>query len=276
MNMKNTWINYCMDLACRPPTFYANGNRKIFRPESLRFKGLDDSIILDTGAYTKAKMTQLVKNYYHSERIQAAIQLWDKRRTQKGYGSVSFTCFAHFIKGGSVDAPRAKMASVFGPCLQSVILTKPEGRETHVDVFYRTTELFKKFPADMVFLREKLLSEFNFDGFPIKSITCHFANATLHPMYFAVMIPHLSDPIGELEEVRRLDPVYYGWLVKATSRYLVPKYHRGIEKHSQSMSVFRGLQKYGQEDTLKELAEYLGENHPGLRWEKNEAPEGDD
>jgi hypothetical protein len=274
--MKSQWIDYCMELACTPPTFYANGNRKIYRPASLVFSQLDDSISLETGAYTKAKMSQLVRNYLHQESIEVAQGLWNKRKTQKGYGSVSFTCFNHFVKGGSIDAPRARMASVFGPCLQSVVLTKPEKPETHVDVFYRTTELFKKFPADIVFLRERLIGLFDFEGFPIKSITCHFANATLHPMYFAVMIPHLDDPVEELIEVKRRDPVYHDWLVKATSRYLVPRYHRGIEKHSQSMSVYRGLKKYGDPDILEEIAEYLDKAHPGLRWENKADYKGDD
>jgi hypothetical protein len=268
MSMKSQWIDYCMELACRPPTFYANGNRKIFRPASLRFDRLDSSITLETGSYTQSKMTMLRKNYHHQESVAAAVQLWDKRRTQKGYGSVSFTCFAHFIKGGSIDAPRAKIASVFGPCLQSVVITKPEKPETHIDVFYRTTELFKKFPADMVFIRELLMENFNFEGFPIKSLTCHFANATLHPMYFAVMVPHLPDPVEELEEVERRDPTYHSWLVKSTARYLVPKYHRSIEKHSQSMSVYRGLMKYGDPDILAGLSDYLADKHPGLRWEE--------
>jgi len=267
--MKQQWIDFCLDLAIKKEDFYANGNRKIFRDLKFKVKNVSNDLQLIDAGYTNSKMNLLKTNYYHEESIQVAQQLWDKRLGQKGYGSVSFTCFAHFVKGGAVDAKRAKRASVFGPCLQSVVMTRTPQHRTHIDVFYRTTELFKKFPADIVFVRDELLPNFNFDPAPIVDITFHFANATLHPMYFAVIIPHLEDPIGELEEIREKDNRYFIWVVKSTGRYLLPKYHNGIQKHSQSMSVYNDIHKRGDKKVLKELEKYLDIHHPGLRGKKN-------
>jgi hypothetical protein len=42
---------------------------------------------------------------------------------------------------------------------------------------YRSTEVFKKFPADIVLLRDLLLPPFDFSGMEI-TVTCYFANMT--------------------------------------------------------------------------------------------------
>src|SRR5262249_16347231 len=150
--------------------------------------------LADSG-YTTSKLRMLEKHYLHEESIAVAQELWDRRQGQRKYGSVSFTCFAHFVKGGSVDAKRSKRASVFGPCIQSVSLTYLNDHTTAVDVFYRTTEFFKKFPADLVFIRDVLLPKFNFEKAPISKVTFHFANVTMHPMYFVTILPMIEDPI---------------------------------------------------------------------------------
>ena len=78
-----------------------------------------------------------------------------------------------------------------------------------IDVFYRTTELLKKFPADLVFIRDVLLEGFNFDGMKFEGMNCHFANITVHPAYFSTIIPHLDDPITELEKIKKKDLYFY-------------------------------------------------------------------
>ncbi len=226
--------------------------------------------------YTKSKMTMLTKNYLHEESKAVAIELWQKRCGQRKYGSVSFTCFAHFVKGGSVDAKRSKRASVFGPCIQSVCLTYLNDHTTEVDVFYRTTELFKKFPADLVFLRDVLLADFDFNTAPIKKVKFHFANVTCHPMYFVTILPLLDDPIGELDDIRSKDEYFYNWIIKWTARYLVPEYHRGIQKFAQAMRVCKDAQERIPAKTMKPLIKYLKDNHPGYRNEYVAPEEEDD
>jgi hypothetical protein len=215
--------------------------------------------------YTKSKMTMLIKNYLHKESRDVAIDLWNKRLGQRKYGSVSFTCFAHFVKGGSVDAKRSKRASVFGPCIQSVSLTYLNNHTTAVDVFYRTTELFKKFPADLVFFREILLEGFDFSNAPVAEVTFHFANITCHPMYFVTLLPLLDDPMGELDDIKKNDPYFYDWVVKWTARYLVPEYHRGIQKFAQAMRVCQDARSRIPKKVMPDLIQYLKDNHPGYR-----------
>lgn len=272
--MKDEWIDLCLELSEHPADFYS-GARKIIRARSFTFERIEDDLQLADAGYTKSKMMMLRKNYLHQESRDVAIQLWERRLGQRKYGSVSFTCFAHFVKGGSVDAKRSKRASVFGPCIQSVSLTYLNDHTCAVDIFYRTTELLKKFPADLVFIRDELLAPFDFTKCPLRSITFHFANITVHPMYFVTLIPSLDDPIKDLERIRGKDPYFFNWVIKWTARYLVPKYHRGIQKFSQAMRVHKDATERIPKSTLKRLIPYLEEHHPGYRNEY-EPPEEDE
>jgi len=260
--MKNQWIDTCLQLSASPADFYS-GARKIIRSRSIKFRALKNDLQLADAGYAKQKMTMLTKHYVHEESRAVAMELWEKRLGQRKYGSVSFTCFAHFVKGGSIDAKRSKRASVFGPCIQSVSLTYLEGHTTGIDIFYRTTELYKKFPADLVFIRDVLLAGFDFSSCPIKEITFHFANITCHPMYFVTIIPLLDDPIAELEEIRKVDQYFFEWIVKWTARYLCPEHHRGIQKFAQAMRVCMDARNRISPKLMPKLIKYLNDHHPG-------------
>lgn len=261
---KDEWLYHCMRLARKGESFYS-GSRKIHRAMKLSFGPLDDSLQLEDAGYTKSKLTMLTKHYLHEESREVAVQLWDRRRQQKKYGSVSFSCFAHFIKGGSIDAKRSKRASVFGPCIQSVAVSWLSKDRVGIDVFYRTTELLKKFPADIVLLRDVLLEPFNFDGMEVDEVNFHFANITVHPMYFVTILPHLEDPIAKLDSLRLVDEHFWKWAVKWTARYLCPEYGRGIAKFAQSVRVQKDAHSRIPPKMLSRLQDYLRKNHPGYR-----------
>lgn len=262
--MKREWVDKSLELAATPAHFYS-GARKILRNQHITFRNIRPDLVMADAGYTKSKMTMLTKNYLHEESKAVAIDLWNRRLGQRKYGSVSFTCFAHFVKGGSVDAKRSKRASVFGPCIQSVSLTYMNDHTTEVDVFYRTTEWFKKFPADLVFFRDVLLNGFSFSKAPLRAINFHFANVTIHPMYGVTVFPHLADPMEELEVIKAADPFFFSWLVKWTARYLCPEHHRGIQKFAQAMRVCKDARERIPATVLPRLIDYLNANHPGYR-----------
>lgn len=256
--MKSEWRGLCLELAKTPADFYCGG-RKILRSRSFRFEDIEDDLQMADAGYTRSKMTMLKRNYLHEESIAVALDLWKQRLGKRKYGSVSFTCFAHFVKGGAVDAKRSRIASVFGPCIQSVSLTYLNDHTTEVDIFYRTTELFKKFPADLVFIRDELLEPFDFSAAPVNAITFHFANVTIHPMYFVTLIPLLRNPIRAMEAIRAADPTFFKLVIKWTSQYLVPGRSTGIEKFAQAMRVYKDARERIDRDTMPELIRYLKE-----------------
>lgn len=276
--MKDEWALHVLRLSKREADFYS-GCRKIITHKSLFFKDLwdhEDPLILEDAGYTRAKMAHLVRGYLHEESIEKALMLWKLRRSKTSYGSVGFTTYNHFLKNDAVK--KSKRASVMGPCIQSVVITQVKGGKKgqyFIDAFYRTTEILKKFPADLVFIRDVLLKDFDFSGMEFLGLTCHFANITVHPQYFVTIIPHLEDPIGELEKIKRKDRYFYDWIIKWTARYICEEHFRGIAKFAQALRVKMDADKRITGRARRDLAKYLRENHPG---HKNEYvdPDGDE
>lgn len=262
--MVNKWLELITNLSYNPQknTFYC-GCRKIYR--DVRWS--TDVTVFSGGrmeqfGYTKSKMTMLNRLYFHEESVATASRLWDVRKAKKKYGSVSFTTYSHLVKGN--ENAGSKRRSIMGPCIQAGVITYiPHDKSAELDLFYRTTEVFKKFPADLVWLQDCVLPRFNFDGAPLKTVRFHFANLTLHPMYAVVAYPHMVNPIRYLEEIRRLDERQWIWQIKWTARYLCPEYANGIQKFSQALRVQVGAEALLDAKTKEKLRQYIYKHHPG-------------
>lgn len=267
--MIDSWINNALDCAKQKADFYS-GCRKILRSRIMRFK-LNGNLDIEEAGYTKSKLSLLRKGYLHVESRDIAKQLWTRRLEQDKYGSVGFTTYNHFIKND--PNKKSKRASVMGPCIQSVVLTHVNKKLDEVDVFYRTTEIFKKFPADLVFIRDELL-----DGFSVNAshLTCYFANVTAHPMYFITLIPSIDDPIRRFEELKKQDKYFYDWCIKWSARYICKEYSRGIDKFAQALRVRKDALERIDKSTLRDLRKYFVKNHPGYRNNYAGDNDGDD
>lgn len=272
--MKEEWIRHVIKLSKTEADLYS-GCRKIIQCVQLDFNDLwniEDPLILEDAGYTKSKLSHLIRGYLHEESIEKAIMLWNLRRKKTSYGSVGFTTYNHFLKNDAVK--KSKRASVMGPCIQAITITQIKGNNSkgtggkyRIDAFYRTTELLKKFPADLVFIRDVLLKDFDFSGMEFEGMTCHFANVTVHPQYFVTAIPHMEDPIRELERIKRKDKYFYEWIIKWTARYICEEHYRGIAKFAQALRVKMDADKRIKGRRRRELEQYLRDNHPGHRTE---------
>jgi len=255
--VRKAFLQQALKMAGTEADFYS-GCRKILQRRRLRFKLKDDFAIKDCG-FTKTKLTLLRKLYLHDESRDMAVKLWHRRLEQKKYGSVGFTCYNHLLKAD--PSKKSKRASVMGPCIQAVTLTLNERGSVNIDAFYRTTELFKKFPADLVFMRDELLEPFELEN---PTVTCHFANITCHPMYFVTLVPLMDRPIQAFEDLRH-DEHFYNWCVKWTARYVCEENSRGIQKFAQALRVQKDALERIEPKQLKKLQAYLRKNHPGYR-----------
>lgn len=260
MSLKQEWVDYCLGFAAEPADFYS-GCRKIIRTRTMRFTQLDDSLQLADCGFTKHKMRYLERAYLHPESKAVALDLWSRRRLQDKYGSIGVTCYNHFIKSEKTS----KRGSVMGPCIQSFTITYLDKRRYAVDVFYRTTELLKKFPADLVFLRDVLLAGFDFSGMELESVVCHMANITIHPMYFVTVLPLIEDPVGAMRILKAQDKYFHDWVVKWTARYVCDEFHRGIAKFAQALRVHMDAHKRIRPDVLGVMQTYIRANHPPLK-----------
>lgn len=147
-----------------------------------------------------------------------------------------------------------------GPCLQSVVITlRPHERRTAVDVFYRTTEAFKKLPADFIWLRDYVLPGIpGQDIYPIPKVRFHFVNVTIHPMYIATILPLVPDPIATLSLLHRRDPTMWQWSGKWLARYLIGgAAGRSIEKFAQAQRTAEAARQLLQGDTRSSIIRYL-------------------
>jgi hypothetical protein len=260
--MLKFWINSCLDLSKlqRDPT--CSCDRKILRRQAVVCSAdefLKPDLHMESIGYTKSKLSMLVRNYLVVESIAAAKKLWAKRLEQRKYGSVGFTCYGHYEKGNVND--RTPRGSVMGPCIQSVILTLDNKGNTSVDIFYRTTEYFKKFPADLVFIRDQLLNNFELPG--LKDISFYFANITIHPMYAVTLMPYLSDPVEWIERLKKYDKAFHERVIFRTARYLCKEHLHGILKFSQAMRVRKDALNRLSKEQQRDLEKYLRKNHPG-------------
>lgn len=242
--MKQEWIDQAVRLSCLPADFYS-GERKILRQRRITFSDTTSDLTLTDGGYLNGtKMSLLKKLYWNQASHAAALELWQHRLKMNKYGSVSFTTrsdndadedfeeaydeasvafstYNHLIKGsrvlnGQIPSDRG-IGSVFGPCIQSVCITYLDQDLASVDVFWRTTEWFRKFPADLILIRDHFLPPFGLKEF---DITCHFANITVHPMTFISLIPSLPSPIDSLNLIKVKDPIFFRRVIKRLSRTL--------------------------------------------------------
>jgi len=267
-------MEHCVRLSKREADFYS-GARKIIRGVRLKFKDWDENpgLTLADSGYTKSKMSHLIRGYLHEESRDKALELWERRLKQAKYGSVGFTCYNHYVKNN--PEKMSKRASVMGPCIQAVTLTWVNPKLVSIDAYYRTTELYKKFPADLVFMRDVLLEPFDLPKEMDVELVCHFANVTMHPMYFVTIIPQMKDIWTELGSILDADPYFHEWIIKWTARYVCPEHRRGIEKFAQAMRVYKDANERIELGPLGDLRAWINENPPKFRNDYT-APEEDE
>lgn len=269
--MKSDWIRHCLDLAKEPADLYS-GSRKILQNRVLVFDTNMDLRMEDVG-FTKSKMSQLSRNYIHEESIVAASALWDEYRKRPKYRSVVVSCFGKLVKNH--DTGGNSRGSKMGSCLLAVVITMIDRYTVDISLHYRTTEFYKKFPADLVFVWEKILSRFDLEGLSLRKLTCMFDNITAHPAYFGAVIGHLKTPLRSLREIQEADEYFFKWICRWTARYLVPGWSRGIAKFAQAVRTKVTVESGISPEVKKKLIPMLKKYGRPER-SRFELPEGDE
>lgn len=263
MTLRDQWIDRCVEASKLEADFYT-GCRKIHTGRMVEFSGpLDDSLRIEDAGFTSMKLSMLRRLYWDAEHAERVAGLWRGRLDRGKYGSVSVSTYHHLTK--SDPEKRSKRASVMGPCLVGVGFTLLSRGRVGVDAWYRTTELFKKFPPDLVFIRDVVLPAIGVESDSVERLRCHFANATAHPMYAVTWLAAHPDRVGVLESVKESDRRFYDWILKWTGRYVCPEHHRGIAKFAQALRVKKDALERITGTDLEQLQTYIRDNHPGYR-----------
>lgn len=264
--MLKEWLTFTKAQLKTKEYFHVSGKR-ISRNVQLEMPYenlLKDEITLDMLGFSKRKISMLTEYYLNEESVRVAKYQLENRIEKGTYGSVGVSTYNHFAK---------KERPMHGPCIQSVVLTHAVGGKIDIDVFYRTTEVFKKFAADLIWLRTVFLPQLPVSGSKGK-LRLHFANTTFHPMYWAVSAPHLQDPVADLNEIYKLDKVMWKGIIRWTYRYVTQP--ESLQKFKQAFRVSKHMKRLTDPKKMKVLEKYILSSYKSIKKPLLEEPDDDE
>lgn len=161
--------------------------------------------------YTRAKGRMLERIYWSQAEEEAAVSKLNTR-SKKAHSSVSIQ-----LRGGVKDS-RAQ-----GYCMQNMVITLTPDLCT-VDIYYRSTEVIRKFLADLIFFSEKFPRLFERIGRTPSVIRFKFANAYLSAMFSPIFLRYEKDREGFFEHLE-VDPAFYRTFTLTVRRFQFPSDH---------------------------------------------------
>lgn len=226
--LKERWLELCLDLS-QDKAYLVVGTRKVLRNVTWNLSGEDwntgDFDVQKLVGYRswKTKKMQLARYYLNPEEFERAKDKYAHiRDTLKRYDSVNMTL---------------KNETKFGwtrqdHCMASMIISHWPRRKDHpggaeIDVYYRTTEVAKKFAADLAFFREEVFPAFE----PIHKIRFVFSTCNLSVAFTPALFLALKDPVGFLENIRIEDERHWRRICSYLRRYLVPEADMKFRQH---------------------------------------------
>ncbi len=248
MTLVDEWAKFVMGLAHTPELIVA-GVQRIHRDVTWKLDPavfLDGSMTLKSTGYTENKLTALRRNYINRESLDRARKDLAWRIENKKYGSGGWNFNGEIKRGTKQDF-----------CIRAgVISYYPQRRATSLAVYWRTAELIKRFRADLIFLRDVILPQFDLSEAPLESVTFSFANSTWHPMMSILLIAHVPrwrDHFNrvELENPRLFQSIcYWGW------RYSRDK-SESIDSYSSARQVRIIANRVTPKKIMSEFQDYL-------------------
>lgn len=184
-------------------------------------------IPLDQSGYKKQKLTQLTR-HYTPQNVERAISDLKARLKKRKYGSGVIYFQGEKKKNTKQDW-----------CMTAMVVSYyPKINQTRIALYYRTAEAIKRFRGDLVYLNDVVLPMFRdiFDIAPPSLITFNFANITLHPMYWLLMIANFKDWKEKLTFLRKHDPDTFRDIVYWCWGYLLDPKH-ALDKYSSARQV---------------------------------------
>jgi len=171
-------------------------------------RGITHSLV-DLG-YSKAgsKMTQLKRDYYNEDSVKEAKSTINSRHDQS-------------VSSVGISTLGGKKKNAQGHCIRSVVINHFDEKVSpfkqssiSIDVFYRTTELLRKFGADLIFLKEFLIPEIlygtEWQRIDISEIRFYFSSCFFSALFIPVLYQFV-DPVWFLKRLKesRGDVIFY-------------------------------------------------------------------
>lgn len=225
-----------LDTALRARPYTYNGLRKLVVSIGCTYGPSLPSVSLEEIGYTKAKLKALDRMYYNVEAVEKARALLKKREDQ------AFSPIAVSMHGG------AKRADSLGWCMESLIVTKTPKR-CRVEVLYRSTEIIRKFQADLIFL-PKIFERLEITP---DEVSFHFSNAFISGVFYPTLFQWVN-AIDYLNFLKENEPKFY----QVSTKFL----RRSVKKADQAFpySPENNQHRLGWEripKTMQDISEYF-------------------
>lgn len=249
MTLLTQWLEFVTRQSLSAP-FYMSGVQKIRRNVVLTLPGdefFDGMVGIESFGYvgTGGKLKILERHYLNHERRDAALELIKLKCEQRSYGSVQFPLTGEVKKWTNQDF-----------CMSSCTVTYFPGPKLEVTIFYRTTEIIKKFGADLIFLRDVVLPSFHALQ-SIDHVTFVFSNLTVHPMFYTTFLAHQLQPITFLKLLDRHDPRFHQGVQKWMQKYLFEGETSWVQKFSQAKQTLAAMERLMDDRTERKLKQYF-------------------
>ena len=187
----------------------------------------------------EGKMTSLKKAYFNQESLDRA-----KKRLAEGANSVSISLQAN-------DKTYTKQDH----CMVSMVIYR-ERKGYEITVFYRATEICRKFLFDLKFLHDIVIPYLGIENY---HLTFFFTRITLSLIFLHTLFllyPFYLEGLKRMDKERLTNCYEADELFRDYLLYLTKMLERK-EKGSMLMSHWRHFQKFRDTEEFKELYQYL-------------------
>lgn len=198
------WVSFILNLLCHEANVVESTKRLIYFDKGLDFHDWEGEYSFDNGLerlgyHPPSKMAQLMRNYYNEEQMERLFA-GIKGRSDHKY---PYTPLSAIMNN------EVKRDDSLGFCMQSLVVTMVRVKETYTldfTLFYRSTELIKKFGADLVFL-EDLINECithidqNRWKVQVGTIRMRFATCFISTLFIPCLFQHYITPAAFLEMI---------------------------------------------------------------------------
>lgn len=202
--------------------------------------------------YSQAKARNMMRIYFNEGSLKAAASKAAKRKDH-AITSVAFT----FVNA-------TKRSESQGHCMQTGVFSFGRKHEPTLTLFYRSTEVTKKFGADLVFLREEVVPELCPEDFLRKgqrfNVVFNFAMCYFSIHFIPILEGYgIGTAVSFLETIRRTNHDYWLQALRRLPWFFDPRFNS-------RMSMIRSVKEYTEDRPrlLRALEAYYDENISNL------------
>lgn len=211
--LMQVWAKWVAEQSRVPPYIIA-GSQSIYQnlewtiPAKLLLE--DETMTPESIGFTPTKIRMLRTHYENPETIARAQRDLNDRLRDRKYGSGVWD-----FRGVEKKTTKQDYCLTAG-----VIAYYPPKGHTSIFIRYRTVELIFRYRADLIFLREVILPQFDLSTAPPDTVTFSFVNATIHPMFYVMLLLEHNTPKRLMRQLKEENPKFHHQVERWTKIHL--------------------------------------------------------